>query len=406
MWVFALRARSNSVKSHYSRNMKIQSFTVLLLASLAAVITVTDAFQIVTPTALGTRKDNFFRIDSSTIITKRNLFNNPRRPPSKYGLVKSRPKCDLHQTHYSSSPAANTDGEVDNTQKLGNFRATVTKVGMISYIVSLCISLPLILIPPEMMRRARIISTTKREILSLRACQFCCRWLLRLIPFAKIQVTPPEDCSDDLKSMNEDPEPSIWVCNHTSMLDVFFLLAADKKMRGQNKRPIKIVYWKQLEDNPVTKILFRMCGFIPIQMEANEPGEKNKYDTKSFKIFLRAAKQAFTDGFDIGILPEGQLNPSPESGLLPVFSGAYTLAKMSRRPIKMIALNGAHKLWHATEGMKVTDRIVHVRAYPNGRKFESSDDFSDTFMHVVGHFGATGKDVDNLDKWLEGNVSN
>ena len=148
-----------------------------------------------------------------------------------------------------------------------------------------------------------------------------------------------------------------------------------------------------------------MCGFIPIQMEANEPGEDNKYDPKSFKIFLRAAKKAFTDGFDIGILPEGQLNPTPEAGLLPVFSGAFTLAKMSRRPIKMIAINGAHNIWHATDGIIAKERAVSLRAYPGGRKFESADDFSETFENVVGHFGATGKDVDNLDKWLDGTMT-
>jgi hypothetical protein len=35
----------------------------------------------------------------------------------------------------------------------------------------------------------------------------------------------------------------------------------------------------------------------------------------------------------IGVLPEGQLNPMPEQGLLHVlFSGDLTLAKMSRQP--------------------------------------------------------------------------
>jgi 1-acyl-sn-glycerol-3-phosphate acyltransferase len=54
---------------------------------------------------------------------------------------------------------------------------------------------------------------------------------------------------------NELPEPAVWVCNHTSMLDVFLLMAADRKLRGRNKRPMKIAYWQQLEDNPVTKLL-------------------------------------------------------------------------------------------------------------------------------------------------------
>ena len=93
-----------------------------------------------------------------------------------------------------------------------------------------------------MLHKAKIIDTTKRERLSLRAGQFCSRWSLRFIPFAKVNVIANKDKSKSSKTSDEDPEPSIWVCNHTSMLDVFFLLAFDKRMRGHNKRPIKIVY--------------------------------------------------------------------------------------------------------------------------------------------------------------------
>jgi 1-acyl-sn-glycerol-3-phosphate acyltransferase len=153
---------------------------------------------------------------------------------------------------------------------------------------------------------------------------------------------------------NELPEPAVWVCNHTSMLDVFLLMAADRKLRGRNKRPMKIVYWQQLEDNPVTKLLFQQAGFIPVQMAPGVPGTKNDYDISSFKRLLKDAKQAFAEGFDIGILPEGQLNPNPELGLLPIFSGAFTLARLSSRPVHLMAMHGAHHLWHPIQGMHVT----------------------------------------------------
>ena len=62
---------------------------------------------------------------------------------------------------------------------------------------------------------------------------------MRVFPFANVKV---------MKESDEGiPEPTIWVCNHTSMLDIFVLLAADKKLRGKKKRPIKIIYWKELE---------------------------------------------------------------------------------------------------------------------------------------------------------------
>lgn len=215
------------------------------------------------------------------------------------------------------------------------------------------------------------------------------------------------------KKGNNEPEPTIWVCNHTSMLDVFILLASDHKLRGKNRRPIKIVYWKQLEDNPVTKLMFQQAGFIPVDMAANKAGEDNSYDVKSFKNMLKLSKKAFKEGFDLGILPEGQLNPTPHLGLLPVFPGAYTLARMSRRPIQMMALYGAHNLWHPDDniGMTVTDRNIQVRAYTDGtdtgiggRKYSSSEEFVETFTKVVGHFGTYGKDDDSVILWLDGSI--
>jgi hypothetical protein len=164
--------------------------------------------------------------------------------------------------------------------------------------------------------------------------------------------------------------------------------------------------WKQLEDNPVTKLLFRQCGFIPVQMADNGSGTANDYDRASFKTLLKDTKQAFDDGFDIALLPEGQLNPQPELGLLPVFSGAYTLAKMSKRNIHMMALHGVHQLWHPLYGMEPTSRNIKVKVYPGGRSYTSSKEFCDTFSHVVGAFGSCGEDVADLDQWLDGTAYN
>lgn len=164
--------------------------------------------------------------------------------------------------------------------------------------------------------------------------------------------------------------------------------------------------WKGLEDNPITKLLFTQCGFIPVQMAANKAGEDNEYDLASFKRLLKQAKQAFEEGFDIGILPEGQLNPHPEEALLPAFPGAFTLARMSKRPIHMMALHGTHRLWHAREdiGMTVTGRTVKARVYPGGRKYSSGDEFLATFEAVIGEFAIKGKDLDDeeLTAWITG----
>ena len=276
---------------------------------------------------------------------------------------------------------------VSQKKPYGKIRSGLIRTMMLTYILSMCIALPVTLAPPALLHKAKIIEKTQREHLSARTGQFCARWLLRIIPFAKVTVTTSDD--------NPEHDPSIWVCNHTSMLDIFFLMATSKELRGKKARPIKIIYWKPLENNPVNKIFFRSCGFIPVEMAANKPGEANEYDRKSFKQVLKSCKQAFEDGFDIGIIPEGQLNPNPEKGLLPVFPGAFTLAKMSKRPIRMIALHGLHRLWHPNEliGMPCTDRNIKVRAYPKGKGFESSDDFKEKFTKIVGHFGGKGEDL-------------
>ncbi|CAJ1959670.1 unnamed protein product [Cylindrotheca closterium] len=280
---------------------------------------------------------------------------------------------------------------------MGRFKAALTKFGMMSFIASMCLALPLALFPPFALLKLRLINRIQKEQMALHAGQFCARWLMRLIPFASVKTIPYHD---------ENPEPSIWVCNHVSSLDIFMLLATDLKLRGKNKRPMKIVYWKQLEDNPITKLLFQQSGFIPVQMSANKAGEANDYDMKSFKALLKSAKQAFDEGFDIGILPEGQLNPHPEEGLLPCFSGAFTLARMSKRPIHMMALHGTHRLWHAREDidMTVTGRDVQVRCYPKGRKYKSGEEFLATFEAVVGEFGTNGRDLEDaeLNAWLDG----
>lgn len=273
--------------------------------------------------------------------------------------------------------------------------AVITKAGMITFIACMCAALPLTLFPVAVLHKARVIDTIQKEQLSLRVGQFCSRWLMRIIPFAKVKVINDGYYDDN-------PEPSIWVCNHTSMLDIFFLLATDKKLRGKNKRPIKIVYWKDLEKNPITNLLFKMCGFLPVEMEDNGNGSANEYKTSSFKNLLKGIKKAFEDGFDIGILPEGQLNPTPEKGCQPVFPGAYTMAKMSKRPIRMMGLHGLHNLWHGNEkiGMKVTGRQVKIRAYPWASRFHNSEEFVEAFKAIVGHFGAKGEDNPEWETWI------
>lgn len=294
----------------------------------------------------------------------------------------------------------------DDNELLSPLMSTITRIGMMLYIVGMCIALPLTLYPQKLIYKLGITTQVQKEKFALSTGRFCARWLLRLIPFCNVECIVDKDNNNN--DMNEkQPQPTIWVCNHTSMLDVFILLASDRKLRGKYKRPIKIIYWKSLEDNPVTKILFTMSGFIPVSMVANAPGEDNQYDKASFKKLLKSCKDSFDNGFDVAILPEGQLNPTPELGLLPTFSGAYTLAKMSKRPIQMMSLYNTHNLWHPVLGMIAKKRNIKLRNYIlSSRNYNDSNDFKYTFETVVGYFGKTGKDINNVQDYLSGKMYN
>ena len=122
-----------------------------------------------------------------------------------------------------------------SSQGISKLSAILSKIGMMTFLASMCMALPIALFPPYLLHRLKIISQPQQQSMSLANGQFCARWLLRLIPFCNLScISSPEK--------ETDPQPSVWVCNHTSALDVFMILAADHKMRGKKRRPIKIVY--------------------------------------------------------------------------------------------------------------------------------------------------------------------
>ena len=192
-------------------------------------------------------------------------------------------------------------------------------------------------------------------------------------------------CKTEVTPYIGENQPTIWVSNHVSMLDTFVFLATDEKLRGKDRRPIKTIYWKGLDANPICKILFTMAGFISVDMKDNGNGNPNEYMKSSFKQMIKDTQRAIDDGFDILILPEGQLNPTPEEGLQPILPGAFALAKSSKRPIQMVGLYGNHNLWSANDsvGMKPVSRDVKIKAFPPmKREVESVDDFKDAFTAV------------------------
>jgi hypothetical protein len=168
-------------------------------------------------------------------------------------------------TSLMSLKSTNMAIEIPTEQRsLNKVQSKIVKSLMITYILSMCVALPTTLFPVYLLHKVKVIDRVRKEKWSLKVAQLCSRSLMRVFPFASKRVLVNDD-DDQVKN----PQPSIWVCNHVSMLDLFFVLALDKKMRGKKRRPIKILYWKQLESNPVTGLMCKMCGFIPVDMADN-----------------------------------------------------------------------------------------------------------------------------------------
>lgn len=323
---------------------------------------------------------------------------------TRSSLLRRRPSQPLPPVCRSSLGSSAADVIIPSYPR---WKAALVRTAMLLYIASMCVALPATLLPQKLV--GRLIpeskwSVAKRQRLALLTGQYCARQLLKIIPFCRLECQTVCATGTEPPVPDKNPSPTIWVCNHTSMLDIFLLLAGDKRLRGKYRRPIQVVYWKDLEKNPVTRLLFKQAGFIAVQMADNGNGNANEYDKSSFKQLLKQCKQSIADGFDIGLLPEGQLNPTPHLGLLPVFSGAQFLAKLAKRPIQFMALHGAHHLWHPAPeiDMKILGRHVKAQKYWPGRYFESPQEFSEAFSAVVGEFGKNGQDLPQheLDEWL------
>jgi len=283
----------------------------------------------------------------------------------------------------------------NSSVRLGLLKHAIVKLAMSCYVTLLLLTIPMALLPLSLI--SPFLTKSRREKWALHLGEACCRWWLRLIPFCCVKLLTQEE--------SQTPVPSIWTANHVSPIDTMLLLAFDKDLRGRHRRPLKVLYWKGLDRNPVLRYLFHMAGFISVDMADNGNGNPNQYDKKTFKQMLRQSKQAMADGFDLFLLPEGQLNPWPERGLLPIFRGAFALAHASQRPIRLVGIHGTHHLWHATQGMVADDNRVQIQVYPKSSgPFATADDFERAFVKIVGHFGATGKDIssEEMKKLLSG----
>ena len=168
---------------------------------------------------------------------RRKSYQQQRQLSSRTGslVLTSSRNADLDGSAINGGSSSLFSKKENSSQGISELSATLSKIGMMAFLASMCLALPIALFPPFLLHRLKLISEVQQQTMALAAGQFCARWLLRLIPFCTLScISSPEK--------ETDPQPSVWVCNHTSALDVFMILAGDHKMRGKNRRPIKIVY--------------------------------------------------------------------------------------------------------------------------------------------------------------------
>jgi len=141
--------------------------------------------------------------------------------------------------------------------------------------------------------------------------QLWARWILTAMGF--IPVKMPGSASYDASKQY------IVVANHTSMIDIPFLLAI-------LKFPLTFVGKKELEQYPIFGYFYKKTNVL--------------VDRKS----LRSRKQVYDEsekfirkGFSIAIFPEGGV-PDPEIMLAPFKNGAFRMAIEHRLPLLPVVL--------------------------------------------------------------------
>jgi 1-acyl-sn-glycerol-3-phosphate acyltransferase len=131
------------------------------------------------------------------------------------------------------------------------------------------------------------------------------------------------------KIVNPDVVPDegavILAANHTSMIDVFFILAA---IRREAIAMAMAELWK----SPLTRWLVEVLGQIPVV----------RGDSESGKQAMESAAHALEDGALVGIFPEGKCVKPGD--VAPYRPGVAVLAKDTGVPIIPVRLVNANEV--------------------------------------------------------------
>jgi hypothetical protein len=151
----------------------------------------------------------------------------------------------------STTASISTNNLSSKQSEMNPLKASLTKVGMIAYIASMCVALPITLFPAAVLHKTKIISKTRKEKMSLRIGQFCSRWLMRVIPFAKVQVLSKKRKPAIKKffaMMSNDLEKA-------AAYFAYFEARATPHQRGENDRGWKATFDFIIREDVVTRAI-------------------------------------------------------------------------------------------------------------------------------------------------------
>jgi 1-acyl-sn-glycerol-3-phosphate acyltransferase len=133
----------------------------------------------------------------------------------------------------------------------------------------------------------------------------------------------------------------ILAANHTSMIDVFFILGA---LRREAIAMAMAELWK----SPLTRWLVEVLGQIPVV----------RGDSESGKQAMESAAHALEDGALVGMFPEQKCVKPGEAA--PYRPGVAVLSKRTGVPIIPVRLVNANEVWPLDEKLPNLGHTVHV----------------------------------------------
>lgn len=123
----------------------------------------------------------------------------------------------------------------------------------------------------------------------------------------------------------KDDKPIVYICNHTSLLDILALLALTPKLT--------VIVKDWVRKNPVFGLLTKFAGFLPISNGIEENIEK--------------LKEQVRQGYSILVFPEGTRTATGEIGRF--HRGAFLLAEKLGLDIQPMLIRGAYNVLNRRE---------------------------------------------------------